>query len=362
MVSFNLSYEKIEKISQPVYLYHKANWQLFRDTINEQIASFLMNEDIENLHEKIVDFIKYAADRAIPKSAATSSRITNYPRNIVELYTLKNKYTKKLKKTQSSVDRENLSVIKSVLTASIEEFHSKKWNDFVKSVGTGLISSIPFWRRITLIQNGKKSNAIGKLIENGIIYENDQDKANLFAKTLKQTFSKNVSRDYDDDNESRVNAFLQLPLESHYRDTRIILFSEKEVRYEVKKLSRKKSVDRDGITNQMMRNIPDSMIVTLKKLFNLCLLNSKIPKSWKISEITMIPKKGSDRKSVKGYRPISILSCLSRLFERLVLRRLERFLRKNKIIVKQQSGFRHKRQTIDNLVFFSQKILEGFNR
>ena len=74
----------------------------------------------------------------------------------------------------------------------------------------------------------------------------------------------------------------------------------------------------------------------------------------------MINKKSSDKHSTKGYRPISILPCISRLFERILLRRISKFLNKQKLIIKQQSGFRHGRQTQDNLIYFTQKILEGF--
>ena len=73
-------------------------------------------------------------------------------------------------------------------------------------------------------------------------------------------------------------------------------------------------------------------------------------------------KKNSDKHSTKGYRPISILPCISRLFERLLLHRITKILNKNKIIIKQQSGFRHGRQTHDNLIYFTQKSLEGFGK
>jgi retron-type reverse transcriptase len=46
----------------------------------------------------------------------------------------------------------------------------------------------------------------------------------------------------------------------------------------------------------------------------------------------------------------------------MILARIEKFLQKNKIIIKQQSGFRAKRQTTDNIVYLTQKIKENFNR
>ena len=75
----------------------------------------------------------------------------------------------------------------------------------------------------------------------------------------------------------------------------------------------------------------------------------------------MIPKKGwSCFHTV--YRPISLLSCIGKVVERVMKNRLYPFLESNKLIVKEQSGFRSKRGTADNLVFVTQKIQEALNR
>ena len=49
-----------------------------------------------------------------------------------------------------------------------------------------------------------------------------------------------------------------------------------------------------------------------------------------------------------------------KLYEKIILNRIKNFLDLNKILIKQQSGFRNNRQTKDNLVFMSQKIQEAF--
>ena len=68
-------------------------------------------------------------------------------------------------------------------------------------------------------------------------------------------------------------------------------------------------------------------------------------------------KKGFDSLMPKSYRPISITSCLARLFERLLLVRLKSFLNYNNILISSQSGFRCHRQTKDNIIFLTQKFV-----
>lgn len=76
----------------------------------------------------------------------------------------------------------------------------------------------------------------------------------------------------------------------------------------------------------------------------------------------MIPKKSNNFSDPSNYRPISLTSNIAKLGEKLISRRLKEFLKENKIIIKQQSGFREHRQTKDNLVHITQKIYESYNR
>ena len=97
-------------------------------------------------------------------------------------------------------------------------------------------------------------------------------------------------------------------------------------------------------------------------LFNWCLNEGRIPVSWKHSVISMLLKNGQSPNEINSYRPISMTSCLARLFERLVLMRIQSHLDKNKIIIPAQSGFRKARQAKDNILTVIQMAQEGFNQ
>ena len=76
--------------------------------------------------------------------------------------------------------------------------------------------------------------------------------------------------------------------------------------------------------------------------------------------LIMKPKKG-DSKDIKNYRPISITPVLMRLFEKIILTRIKEHLETNKLIIKEQSIFRRKRVTKDNLIYMAQKITQAFH-
>ena len=87
-----------------------------------------------------------------------------------------------------------------------------------------------------------------------------------------------------------------------------------------------------------------------------------MPKAWKSATITMIPKKESNSNYPTDYRPISLLSCIGKLVERLIRNRLYFFLESNNKLIREQFVFRIRRGTSDNLLFFVQKIEESFSR
>ena len=62
-----------------------------------------------------------------------------------------------------------------------------------------------------------------------------------------------------------------------------------------------------------------------------------------------VPKKGKDKKNTRSYRPISLLSCVGKLLERMVNQRLINHLESNNVLSPTQTGYRKFRSTEDQL-------------
>ena len=78
--------------------------------------------------------------------------------------------------------------------------------------------------------------------------------------------------------------------------------------------------------------------------------------------IISIHKMAKPLNSPASFRPISLTSCLSKLFERTVLSRLLFFLESNSISFRCQARFRPGRSTLDQILFLSQSISDCFNQ
>jgi hypothetical protein len=78
----------------------------------------------------------------------------------------------------------------------------------------------------------------------------------------------------------------------------------------------------------------------LTDLFNLCLSTGSIPDHWKVAFLTPFYKGKGSKSSLDNYRPISILSPISKVFENLLSIQLRQFFESNGIFSSSQFGFR----------------------
>ena len=118
----------------------------------------------------------------------------------------------------------------------------------------------------------------------------------------------------------------------------------------------------DKVAYPMLKHLPRSGMDFVLHIFNFSLSSHSPPSAWKASSIIPIHKVGKPFDSPASFRPISLASCVSKLFERIILSRLLFFLQSNSILSPRQAGFRPVRSTLDQILYLSQSISDGFNK
>ena len=93
----------------------------------------------------------------------------------------------------------------------------------------------------------------------------------------------------------------------------------------------------------------------LSEIINNSLKTGIVPDNCKIAKIVPLFKSG-DKKLFNNYRPISILPCISKIYEKVVYNRLLAYVNKNNILSKNQYGFRNKHSTATAIVDFNEKL------
>ena len=139
-------------------------------------------------------------------------------------------------------------------------------------------------------------------------------------------------------------------------------FSPAEFLAAASNLSSSTATGPDKVAYPMLKHLPRSGMDFLLHIFNLSWSSHSFPSIWKTSSIIPIHKMGKPLDSPASFRPISLTSCVSKLFERFILSRLLFFLESNSILSPRQAGFRPGRSTLDQILYLSQSISDGFNK
>ena len=108
-----------------------------------------------------------------------------------------------------------------------------------------------------------------------------------------------------------------------------------EVERRLRTLKSTKSTGCDNLPPRLLKDSASNIASPLTHIINLSMQTGLFPSEWKSAKITPIHKSGS-RSNFDNYRPISVLPAISKVMD---------FLNENKLLSKNQFGFRPKMST-----------------
>uniref|UniRef100_A0A1B6LSV4 Reverse transcriptase domain-containing protein n=1 Tax=Graphocephala atropunctata TaxID=36148 RepID=A0A1B6LSV4_9HEMI len=138
--------------------------------------------------------------------------------------------------------------------------------------------------------------------------------------------------------------------------------SPSEILHFIKSFKLKKSPGHDKTPNSVLQNLPTKGLTFLAPVFNTCLNLYYFPQTWKHSVIITIPKPGKPSHLSSSYHPISILPTLSKLFEKIIKKRLQSHLDESNVVPPHQFGFRSHHSSIHQLLRVSEDINKTFEK
>jgi hypothetical protein len=122
----------------------------------------------------------------------------------------------------------------------------------------------------------------------------------------------------------------------------------------------KKTEDFNGISTFFIKKIIMSISKPLQHIFSLSFSTGIIPSQLKIAKIIPVYKSG-DPSMPDNYRPISLLSCFSKIMEKVVYLRLFNFLDNCEILTKFQFGFRPLHSTVHPMTYLLNFVSNSLN-
>ena len=125
-----------------------------------------------------------------------------------------------------------------------------------------------------------------------------------------------------------------------------------------------KAPGRDNVSSIILKKaIGTGFYKVLARAFTISLKPGFIPYVWKVAVLCMLINPDKPPSQTTSYhRPISLLSAIMKLFQRVIKKRLQKHLEDNSFFSKYQSDFSKSKSTNDHLFRLSQTIMESFKR
>lgn len=124
---------------------------------------------------------------------------------------------------------------------------------------------------------------------------------------------------------------------------------------------KKSAAGLDKISNNVLKALPQQVVETMTGCFNEICETGIIPESWKICKVIPLQKPGKPSELASSKRPISIFGKTRRLFESIILDKLDGWAENEKCLSSTQYGFRKGRSTRDCVAILVADIRIAFS-
>ncbi|GBP11678.1 Probable RNA-directed DNA polymerase from transposon BS [Eumeta japonica] len=237
--------------------------------------------------------------------------------------------------------------------ARVREFRNESWSDLMEEIKP---SHKAFWA-VTKALKTEVYTPIPPLKkpDNSVAID-DAEIAECLADSI-ETQCSHASPPHDIAHISRIEEEVLQKTILEPKDN-LAPVSLSEVQTLVKSLNTRKTLGLDGISNKAIKCF--SIPLLNFAIFNACLKNYYFPPAWKEAEVIGIHKPGKPRDLPASYRPISLLSGLGKLFEKILKTRLSDHLLGKGLIIDEQFGFRPAHSCPQQVLRLVEYVSEGF--
>lgn len=337
----------------------KADWSKFKDfcQITDPVP-----EDPRGNFELIMNTILFAASKSIPQSTPNLGNRIPVPwwneacRLAISQRIKAFKFYKKFPTLENFIEFKRC---KAKAKWIIKTAKANSWKKFVQGFDSNTPSSV-IWKNAKKISGIHHSIHIPSVLHNKRIVSDEKEIADIIASNF-QFFSSNENYSPSFLNFKKMEETQTIDFSTNTLEPYNSKFSKSEL-VTVMKTLKNSTPGPDQIHNLMLSNLPDTMITNILNMFNNFWEKGFFPKEWKNATIIPVPKDNSSRLDPTKYRPISLTSCVCKLYEQLIANRLKWYLEKHNLLASIQCGARKNRSTVDNLVNLQSSILKGFSK
>ena len=331
-------------------LFHKTvNWEEIKKELSLiQWHTVLRAKTPEEMYNIIVEKSLTICKKYAPQRRKAKKSII--PRDRKILMNKRNKLRKKIlsENNANNIDtlKRNVEDIEKALMASHENEKTLQETNAVEA-----IKSNPKYFYAYAKRNSKIKSKIGPFIINDSTISNSYDIAEALNNQYNSVFS-SPSQNHKITNPSE---FFTSPSQTKpILDS--ISFGKQNIIDAIKEVRNNSASGPDNFPAILLKNCADELGDPLYCLWSASIATGNIPKELKRAIITPIYKGGS-RDQPKNYRPVALTSHIIKIFEKIIVKKITKFLEDHNYMNENQHGFRSNRSCLSQLLAHYDSIL-----
>ena len=316
-------------------------WDSFRPALAAQLQNSLPDPleiidktDLQRASHLLTEAFQSVIDQHVPKKRLSwaSNPWCSPELEHLRLTLLRRQWA--WKRTRDRDDKKAVNECRRKLRRAIAEAKRQSWRKMCEDT-----SDEDLWTTFRKLTRPRHASRLGDFRVDETWISDDAGKARVLADRFFPTSLPSNSPTHEVIH-SRISEFL-----ASARFTDSIDISRQELHAAIRASGPWKAPGSDRILNICLRECEDILAPYLLQLFSASLRLQSIPAAWKEATVVAVPKPGGDTSLPKGYRPVSLLSCLSKVLERIVTDRLAHVLERSSMLTDQQFGFHKTRGT-----------------
>lgn len=345
---------------QTIYTYHNCDWAKYRTILNNNVTlqQEIRNPDeLERAVETLTKHIHNAKKRIATKLTISGKR-KELPAEIRQLIGLRNRHKKAWQKWGNIADKTTMQALNRDIRTRLRTYSNEQWTGKLQKLN---IQDKSLWKISKALRKGYKE--LPTLQDNQQYYVTDEEKATKIATYFE--INHQLERDNTQEQKDMIKEVEFFLSKTHLIPSSILakqLTTPNEIKTILKTLPNDKAPGHDDIDYKLLKNAPQKVIIQLLYLVNAIIRLQHWPSNWKQAIVIPIPKPGKNPKLITSYRPISLLSTISKLVEKIILIRFKRQIKKLKLENPNQFGFTDRLGTTHQLARVTTDIINNFNK
>lgn len=309
--------------------------------------------DIDQQIELLTNTVQNALKDSLKKQPQLTpdKQYKPLPTDILADIRLKNRIRKLLNRTGDISLKQEINKLQNQIKDKIKNYNATNLQQTIDNLNK---DPFTFPTRLTR----KRQKVITLTDTNNDKIQDPQDLANLMANNYEQQFKlRTLGSEYyaqlaDETQTKLTNSTIQISTDD--------VITPNETYQHIRTIKKRIAPGIDNIPNFAIKLLPQKAIVLLTKIFNSCTSLSYFPKYWKTSIIVPVHKPLKPQTDPKSYRPISLLTQFSKIYEACLLTRIRSHIEENNIIPPQQFGFRPQHNSSQQLLRLTTQIQNNF--